>query len=86
MTMTQITASDLSARNPGPVIYVECFGKRLFARTSSVNGMCRIQITDIDTLAKMDVGAVIEVSWEDVATAMNAGCPISLVCREREVV
>ena len=81
--MTLVTESDLSARDPGPVVYVECFGKRQFARTSNVNGMCRIQIMDNETLVKLD-DLPIEVTWAAVATAMNTASPILIPCHERD--
>ena len=75
-----VTASELSVRDPGPVVYVEVLGKRQFARTSNVNGMCRIQIMDNKTLAKMNAALPIEVSWDAVAHAMNTASPILIQC------
>lgn len=80
--MTIVTAAELAERS-SVVVYVECLGKRQFARTENVNGMCRIQIMDNETLAKLDAAAVIEVCWETVATAMNTASPINLTCHER---
>ncbi|MFX9042626.1 hypothetical protein ABTN45_19345, partial [Acinetobacter baumannii] len=61
-----------------PVVYVECVGKRQFANTSNVDGKCRIQIMDNETLSRLAPASVFDIEWEEVADAMNHGRLIHL--------
>lgn len=67
--MRLVTPRELLLRCP--IVYVECLGKRQFANTSNVEGKCRVQIMDNETLSKLPASATFYVSWEEVADAMN---------------
>lgn len=80
--MKQVTAAELAGRCP--MVWIECLGKRILARTSSCNDQALLTITDTQLLSRIEGDGTFVVSWREVADAMNNAVPIYVVCKEKE--
>jgi len=81
--MQSVTAEEV--QRSCPMVWVECFGKRVLARTACRDGKALLTITDMAILRQIDGDGTFIFEWKELADALNNARPIFINCQARKL-